>query len=166
MCVPLKSCGRFTYMLKRATVCCSPPLRSLTTMGCLMSLMPTLSMEICRLSLLFWISGISSTIFAGWSMVPVSGSNIVLHTCKFSAKESTCNGLKSPEFYDFTSLFPLHDIVGKIPQCVGLVVKTAQRVQGPCLQFAGGRFGACKSQQAGGGFVSFHVGTLGLAQGL
>jgi len=30
MCVPLKSCGRFTYMLKFAIVCCSPPERSLT----------------------------------------------------------------------------------------------------------------------------------------
>ena len=29
MCVPLKLCGRFTYMLKVAIVCCSPAERSL-----------------------------------------------------------------------------------------------------------------------------------------
>ena len=33
MCVPLKLCGRFTYMLKFATVCCSPRARSLTLTG-------------------------------------------------------------------------------------------------------------------------------------
>ena len=27
MCVPLKSCGRFTYMLNDAIVCCSPAVR-------------------------------------------------------------------------------------------------------------------------------------------
>ncbi len=33
MCVPLKSWGRFTYMLKVAMVCCSPAVRSLTRTG-------------------------------------------------------------------------------------------------------------------------------------
>ena len=41
MCVPLKLCGRFTYMLKVAIVCCSPAERSLTRTGWRMSLMPT-----------------------------------------------------------------------------------------------------------------------------
>ena len=33
MCVPLKLWGSATYMLKFATVCCSPPERSLTRTG-------------------------------------------------------------------------------------------------------------------------------------
>ncbi len=33
MCVPLKLCGRFTYMLKVAMVCCSPSERSFTSHG-------------------------------------------------------------------------------------------------------------------------------------
>ncbi len=33
MCVPLKLCGRATYMLKLAIVCCSPALRSFTRTG-------------------------------------------------------------------------------------------------------------------------------------
>src|SRR5436853_2778694 len=41
MCVPLKLCGRLTYMLKVAIVCCSPAERSFTRTGWLMSLMPT-----------------------------------------------------------------------------------------------------------------------------
>ena len=41
MCVPLKLCGRLTYMLNVAMVCCSPEERSLTRTGWLMSLMPT-----------------------------------------------------------------------------------------------------------------------------
>src|SRR5882762_4251755 len=50
MCVPLKLCGRFTYMLKLAIVCCSPPERSLTRTGWRMSLMPTRSMAMRRVS--------------------------------------------------------------------------------------------------------------------
>ena len=41
MCVPLKLCGRLTYMLKLAMVCCSPAERSFTRTGWRMSLMPT-----------------------------------------------------------------------------------------------------------------------------
>ena len=50
MCVPLKSCGRLTYMLKVAIVCCSPAERSLTRTGCLMSLIPTLLIGSARVS--------------------------------------------------------------------------------------------------------------------
>ena len=41
MCVPLKLCGRLTYMLNLAMVCCSPAERSFTRTGWRMSLMPT-----------------------------------------------------------------------------------------------------------------------------
>src|ERR1700730_909837 len=50
MCVPLKLCGRLTYMLKLAMVCCSPADRSLTRTGWLMSLMPTRLMGSSRVS--------------------------------------------------------------------------------------------------------------------
>src|SRR5256885_969901 len=50
MCVPLKLCGRLTYMLKLAMVCCSPADRSLTRTGWLMSLMPTRWMGSSRVS--------------------------------------------------------------------------------------------------------------------
>jgi hypothetical protein len=53
MCVPLKLCGSSTYMLKLAMVCCTPWLRSLTSTGWRMSLMPTLSMAMWRVSGLF-----------------------------------------------------------------------------------------------------------------
>ena len=50
MCVPLKLCGRLTYMLKLAMVCCSPADRSLTRTGWLMSLIPTRWMGSSRVS--------------------------------------------------------------------------------------------------------------------
>src|SRR6185312_10836421 len=50
MCVPLKLCGRLTYMLKVAMVCCSPAERSFTRTGCLMSLTPTRLMGSRRVS--------------------------------------------------------------------------------------------------------------------
>src|ERR1039458_4063570 len=45
MCVPLKLCGRCTYMLKVAMVCCTPTLLSLTLTGWRIPLMPTRSAE-------------------------------------------------------------------------------------------------------------------------
>src|SRR6185437_5421894 len=50
MCVPLKLCGRLTYMLNVAMVCCSPADRSFTRTGWLMSLMPTRLMGSRRVS--------------------------------------------------------------------------------------------------------------------
>jgi hypothetical protein len=48
MCVPLKWCGRPTYMLKVATVCCASPERSWIFIGWRMALMPTWSMASLR----------------------------------------------------------------------------------------------------------------------
>src|SRR5262245_17748465 len=67
MCVPLKLCGRFTYMLKFATVCCSPSERSFTRTGWLMSLMPTWLIGICRVSARFCTS--STVMTRGWGAV-------------------------------------------------------------------------------------------------
>src|SRR5574340_1567254 len=50
MCVPLKLCGRCTYMLKVATVCCTPMLLSFTFTGWRMPLMPTRLMARWRIS--------------------------------------------------------------------------------------------------------------------
>jgi hypothetical protein len=60
MCVPLKLWGRYTYMLKFAMVCCSPSLRSLTRTGWRMSLMPTRSIAIRRVSALLCTSAMDS----------------------------------------------------------------------------------------------------------
>jgi hypothetical protein len=62
MCVPLKWCGRPTYMLNIATVCCTPEGRSVEGLswiftGCRIALMPTLSMASLRESWLDWTSG-------------------------------------------------------------------------------------------------------------
>src|SRR5690606_38290626 len=46
------------YRLNVATVCCSPPSRSAMRTGCLMSLMPTLSMRMRRASARPWTSSI------------------------------------------------------------------------------------------------------------
>ena len=48
MCVPLKWCGKYTYMPKVAMVCWAPPVLSSTLIGWRMALMPTLSMAILR----------------------------------------------------------------------------------------------------------------------
>src|ERR1043165_1896207 len=69
MCVPLKLCGRFTYMLKFATVCCSPSERSLTRPGWLMSLMPTWLIGIWRVSARLCTSSTVST--RGWEAAAV-----------------------------------------------------------------------------------------------
>src|SRR3989338_99637 len=50
MCVPLKLCGRCTYMLKVATVCCTPMLLSFTLTGWRMPLMPTRLIATWRIS--------------------------------------------------------------------------------------------------------------------
>src|SRR3954447_11345810 len=57
MCVPLKWCGRPTYMLNMAMVCCAPPRRSLIRTGWRIALMPTWSMASLRESGLAWTSG-------------------------------------------------------------------------------------------------------------
>src|SRR3954462_4437883 len=60
MCVPLKWCGRPTYMLKVAMVCWAPPERSWILTGCRIALMPTWSMASLRESGLAWTSGMFS----------------------------------------------------------------------------------------------------------
>src|SRR4051812_36727851 len=57
MCVPLKWCGRPTYMLNMAMVCCAPPRRSLIRTGWRIALIPTWSMASLRESGLAWTSG-------------------------------------------------------------------------------------------------------------
>src|SRR3989442_135277 len=57
MCVPLKWCGRPTYMLNSAMVCCASPERSWMRTGWRMALMPTLSMASLRESRSLWTSG-------------------------------------------------------------------------------------------------------------
>src|SRR5437016_5775482 len=57
MWVPLKWCGRQTYMLNTAMVCCTPPERSWMRIGWRIALMPTLSMASLRESGLAWTSG-------------------------------------------------------------------------------------------------------------
>ena len=75
MCVPLKLCGRCTYMLKVAMVCCTPLLRSRTRTGWRIALMPTLSMARWRVSAELCTSGM--TIFPesswGYSLRSVTG---------------------------------------------------------------------------------------------
>src|SRR5688500_15906039 len=62
MCVPLKWCGRHTYMLKVATVCCTPPPGrpaeglSCMRMGWRIALTPTLSIASLRESGVAWTS--------------------------------------------------------------------------------------------------------------
>src|SRR5688500_6235031 len=57
MCVPLNWCGRPTYMLKLAMVCCTRPERSLIWIGWRIALTPTLSMASLRESGVAWTSG-------------------------------------------------------------------------------------------------------------
>src|SRR5512141_520262 len=68
MCVPLKLCGRCTYMLKVAMVCCTPPLLSLTTTGWRILLMPTLLIASWRASALFCTSAMGKTEFMANSL--------------------------------------------------------------------------------------------------
>src|SRR5207248_4833044 len=69
MCVPLKLCGRRTYMLKLAMVCCSPADRSLTRTGWLMSLTPTRLMGSSRVSRRACTSSTSVTaVRASWAV--------------------------------------------------------------------------------------------------
>src|SRR5512146_1365207 len=63
MWVPLKLCGRCTYMLKVAMVCCTPTLLSRTTTGWRMLLMPTLLIASWRVSALLCTSAICVTEF-------------------------------------------------------------------------------------------------------
>src|SRR3970040_234393 len=63
MCVPLKLCGRCTYMLNVAMVCCTPTLLSLTMTGWRMLLMPTLLIASWRVSALLCTSAICVTEF-------------------------------------------------------------------------------------------------------
>ena len=58
MCVPLKWCGRPTYMLNVAIVCCTPPPFSATLIGWRIALIPTLSMASRRVSAEDCTSGI------------------------------------------------------------------------------------------------------------
>src|SRR6266545_4342114 len=60
MWVPLNWCGRPTYMLKVAMVCCTPPERSATRIGWRIALIPTWSMASLRLSSELWTSGMAS----------------------------------------------------------------------------------------------------------
>src|SRR5512145_796558 len=69
MCVPLKLCGRCTYMLNVAMVCCTPTLLSLTTTGWRMLLMPTLLIASWRVSTLLCTSAICVTEFILNSLV-------------------------------------------------------------------------------------------------
>src|SRR5688572_3758074 len=57
MCVPLKWCGRPTYMLNTAMVCCAAPRRSWMRTGWRIALIPTLSMASLRESGSLWTSG-------------------------------------------------------------------------------------------------------------
>ena len=74
MCVPLNCCGRCTYILNMAMVCCSPADLSLTTIGWRMALMPTLSMAIWRVSKVFCTSSIGQVgvacviTYPGWRL--------------------------------------------------------------------------------------------------
>src|SRR5690242_16533579 len=65
MCVPLKLWGRFTYMLKFATVCWWPAERSFTRTGWLMSLMPTWLIGIWRVSARLCTSSTVTTLAFG-----------------------------------------------------------------------------------------------------
>src|SRR5680860_1596458 len=55
MWAPLTLCRRFTYMLKRAIVCCAP-LRPVMRTGCIRPLTPTLLIGVCRMSGAFCVS--------------------------------------------------------------------------------------------------------------
>src|SRR4029079_19393824 len=91
MCVPLKLCGRFTYMLKFATVCCSPSERSLTRTGWLMSLMPTWLIGMRRVSAR---PCTSSTVSArGWEAAAFIG----LTVCGLSGADQPLIGVKAPK---------------------------------------------------------------------
>src|ERR1043165_7748718 len=90
MCVPLKLCGRFTYMLKFATVCCSPSERSLTRPGWLMSLMPTWLIGIWRVSARLCTSSTVST--RGWEAAAVF---IGLTVCGLSGADQPLIGVKA-----------------------------------------------------------------------
>src|SRR3954464_6624936 len=90
MCVPLKLCGRFTYMLKFATVCCSPSDRSFTRTGWLMSLMPTWLMGMRRVSARLCTS---STVCArGWEAAAVF---IGVTVCGLSGADQPLIGVKA-----------------------------------------------------------------------
>src|SRR3569623_1233307 len=67
MCVPRASCGRWTYMLKVATVCCTLPPRPATRSGWRMSLMPTLSMAMRRVSAAPCTSAMEAALFLAGS---------------------------------------------------------------------------------------------------
>src|SRR5678815_5316311 len=80
MCVPLKWCGRPTYMLKLATVCCTPPERSWMRIGWRMAFTPTLSMASLRESGVAWTSGMFCRSRAFISMIlPYIPTNLVGH---------------------------------------------------------------------------------------
>src|SRR3569623_2883524 len=67
MCVPRASGGRWTYMLKVATVCCTLPPRPATRSGWRMSLMPTLSMAMRRVSAAPCTSAMEAALFMAGS---------------------------------------------------------------------------------------------------
>src|SRR6185369_931633 len=86
MCVPLKWCGRPTYMLKVATVCWIPPVGrsvlglSWMRIGWRMAFTPTLSMASLRESGVAWTSGMFCRSRAFMSMIlPYIPTNLVGH---------------------------------------------------------------------------------------